>query len=146
MLGLAREVATAYDLPLVPPAAGGNVRLAEVATGRSDRVAVSIDDEERCPRYAAAVADVRVAPSPAWLAGRLQAAGIRPISNIVDVTNYVMFECGQPLHAYDLPKLAQALGLAAADLRLSRRSLRHARKNLRNSVARSQANTRRRRA
>ena len=108
VLGLAREVATAYDLPLIPPAASPNARLAQVPTGASDRVSVSIDDEELCPRYAAAVADVRVAPSPAWLARRLQAAGIRPISNIVDITNYVNIELGQPMHAFDLPRLAGA--------------------------------------
>ena len=108
VLGLAREVATAYDLPLIPPAASPNARLAKIPTGPSDRVSVSIDDEELCPRYAAAVADVRVAPSPAWLARRLQAAGIRPISNIVDITNYVNIELGQPMHAFDLPRLAGA--------------------------------------
>jgi len=108
VLGLAREVATAYDLPLITPAASPNARLAQVPTGASNRVSVSIDDEELCPRYAAAVADVRVAPSPAWLARRLQAAGIRPISNIVDITNYVNIELGQPMHAFDLPRLAGA--------------------------------------
>jgi phenylalanyl-tRNA synthetase beta chain len=108
VLGLAREVATGYDLPLIPPAASPNARLAQVPTGASDRVSVSIDDEELCPRYAAAVADVRVAPSPAWLARRLQAAGIRPISNIVDITNYVNIELGQPMHAFDISRLAGA--------------------------------------
>ena len=67
-----------------------------------------IDEEELCPRFAAAVANVRIGRSPAWLAARLQAAGVRPISNIVDITNYVNLELGQPMHAYDLARLAGA--------------------------------------
>ena len=67
---------------------------------------VVIEDNEKCPRYAAAVADVGVGPSPAWLAARLEAAGVRPINNIVDITNYVMLELGQPLHAFDYTMLA----------------------------------------
>ncbi len=110
VLGLAREVATAYDLPLTLPStgAGARVALASVPSGSSDRVTVAIDDPELCPRYAAAVADVRVGPSPAWLAARLHAAGIRPISSIVDITNYVNLELGQPMHAFDLARLAGA--------------------------------------
>jgi phenylalanyl-tRNA synthetase beta chain len=108
VLGLAREVSTAYDLPLLPPAADpqAKTRLAAVPAGSSDRITVSIDDEELCPRYAAAVADVRVGPSPSWLAARLHGAGVRPISNIVDITNYVNLELGQPMHAFDLARLA----------------------------------------
>jgi phenylalanyl-tRNA synthetase beta chain len=110
VIGLAREVATAYNLPLAPPSASpqARVRLAELATGISDRVTVSIDDDEWCPRFAAATADVKMGSSPAWMAGRLQAAGVRPISNIVDITNYVNIELGQPMHAYDLARLAGA--------------------------------------
>jgi phenylalanyl-tRNA synthetase beta chain len=110
VLGLAREVATAYDLPLTPPSAEPNarVRLATVPTGASDRLAVTIEDEELCPRYAAAVAEATIEPSPAWLADRLQAAGVRPISTIVDITNYVNLEIGQPMHAFDLARLAGA--------------------------------------
>ena len=110
VLGLAREVATAFDLPLTLPAADphANTRLAALQTGASDRVTVSIDDEELCPRYAAVVADVRLGPSPAWLAARLQAAGVRPINNIVDITNYVNLELGQPMHAFDLARMAGA--------------------------------------
>jgi phenylalanyl-tRNA synthetase beta chain len=108
VLGLAREVATAYNLPLVPPAAepGAAVRLAAIVSGSSDRIAVTIEDPELCPRYAAAVADVQIAPSPAWMAARLHAAGVRPISNIVDITNYVNIEIGQPMHAFDRARLA----------------------------------------
>src|SRR6267142_1056753 len=110
VLGLAREVATAYDLPITPPSteAGARVRLAALPVGTSDRVAVTIEDEELCPRYAASVADVTIGPSPAWLAARLQAAGVRPISTIVDITNYVNLEIGQPMHAFDLARLAGA--------------------------------------
>ncbi len=67
---------------------------------------MAIEDDELCPRYAALVADVRIGPSPDWMTRRLQAAGVRPISNIVDVTNYVNIELGQPMHAFDLARLA----------------------------------------
>jgi phenylalanyl-tRNA synthetase beta chain len=110
VLGLAREVATAFDLPLVLPAtaAGAAVRLASVPTGTSDRLKVMIDDADLCPRFAAALAEVTVGLSPAWMAARLQAAGVRPISSIVDITNYVNLERGQPMHAYDLSRVAGA--------------------------------------
>jgi phenylalanyl-tRNA synthetase beta chain len=110
VLGLAREVATAYDLPIAPPSSdvGARVRLSTLPAGTSDRIAVSIDDDELCPRYAAAVADIRATSSPNWMAARLQAAGVRPISPIVDITNYVNLEIGQPMHAFDHAKLAGA--------------------------------------
>jgi phenylalanyl-tRNA synthetase beta chain len=110
VIGFAREVATAYDLPMRAPsaAAGAPIALAAIAAGESDRLRVTIDDPDLCPRYAAAVADVTIGPSPAWMASRLQAAGIRPINTIVDVTNYVNVELGQPMHAFDLAKLAGA--------------------------------------
>jgi phenylalanyl-tRNA synthetase beta chain len=111
VLGLAREVATIYDLPLTLPAAlsappDPSSGLTASSTGSAPHLTVRIDDSELCPRYAAAVADVAVAASPGWLVGRLQAAGIRPISSIVDVTNYVLMELGHPTHAFDLDKLA----------------------------------------
>jgi phenylalanyl-tRNA synthetase beta chain len=108
VVGLAREVATLYDRPLTLPssAPGSKLMLSDVSTGRSPRLSVAIDDAELCPRYAAAVADVTVGPSPSWMTARLQAAGIRPISSIVDVSNYVLIELGHPTHAFDLATLA----------------------------------------
>jgi phenylalanyl-tRNA synthetase beta chain len=110
VIGLAREVATAYDLPLRTPSAeaGAAIPLASVPPGDSDRLRVVVEDADLCPRYAAAVADVTMGPSPAWLASRLQAAGVRPISAIVDITNYVNIELGQPMHAFDLQRLSRA--------------------------------------
>src|SRR3954466_1581436 len=110
VLGLAREVATAFDRPLTLPSADRNARvhLAPVPTGASSRLTVTIEDDELCPRYAAAIAEVTMGPSPAWMAARLEAAGVRPISSIVDITNYVNLELGQPMHAFDLARLAGA--------------------------------------
>ncbi len=105
VIGLAREVATAYNVPLTPAQATAG---ATVPSGESDRIHVTIEDAELCPRYAAAVADIVGAGvhTPPWMSARLQAAGVRPISPIVDVTNYVLLELGQPMHAFDLDKLA----------------------------------------
>ena len=105
--GLAREIATAYQLPFraggaIPGASGAHRPL---PLGESDRLKVSIDDGVLCPRYAAAVADIVPVSSPAWMTSRLQAAGIRPISPIVDITNYVLIETGQPMHAFDLASI-----------------------------------------
>jgi phenylalanyl-tRNA synthetase beta chain len=102
VVGVAREVAALTGAPLrVPEPAPpqGPVPAAQL-------VAVTIEAPDLCPRYAAAVVqDVRVGPSPLWLQRRLHRAGMRPISNVVDVTNYVMLELGQPLHAFDGAKL-----------------------------------------
>ena len=110
VLGLAREVATAYGRKMTPPSASpeARVQLKMIPTGASDRVNVVIEDDELCPRYAAAVADLAGAASPAWMTERLQASGVRPISPIVDITNYVLLEIGQPMHAFDLAALAGA--------------------------------------
>src|SRR5438876_12043052 len=110
VLGLAREVATAYDRPLTLPSAasGAKIALEPTPAGESDRLAVTLEDADLCPRYAAAVADVTPAASPAWLTSRLHAVGVRPISAIVDITNYVLLELGHPTHAFDLAKLAGA--------------------------------------
>jgi len=69
-------------------------------------IPVTIEDADLCPRYCAQVFDVKLGPSPEWLTRRLEAAGVRSINNIVDVTNYVMLEIGQPMHAFDLERLA----------------------------------------
>src|SRR5437773_1776923 len=110
VLGLAREVATAYDRPITLPSdePGAKIALKPIAINSSDRLGVRIEDEDLCPRYAAAVAEVKIGPAPSWMAKRLHAAGVRPISTIVDITNYVNLEIGQPMHAFDLAKLAGA--------------------------------------
>jgi phenylalanyl-tRNA synthetase beta chain len=100
--GLAREIAALYDLPLA--AMPGGQSLGQVP---SDRVAVEIEDFEGCPRYIGRLfRDVSIGPSPVWLKARLLAAGVRSISNVVDVTNYVMLALGSPLHAFDYDTLA----------------------------------------
>jgi phenylalanyl-tRNA synthetase beta chain len=98
MIGIAREIATAYGRPMK---AGTEVP----ALRPSAELPVTIEDPGLCPRYAAALADVTVGPSPQWLQDRLTACGIRSISNVVDITNYVLLELGQPMHAFDLAKL-----------------------------------------
>ena len=108
VIGIAREIATAYQLPLKNNAADGN---SPAEAGRSTEGAgganVTIEAPDLCGRYVAAVADVTVGPSPKWLQDRLTMCGVRPISNIVDITNYVMLETGQPMHAFDLAKMRQ---------------------------------------
>ncbi|HVC21043.1 MAG TPA: phenylalanine--tRNA ligase subunit beta [Vicinamibacterales bacterium] len=105
LLGMAREAGTAYDRPLRPLGEAPGLDRMALPAGESDAVSVTLDAPDLCPRYAAAAADVRVGPSPAWLALRLEAAGVRPISNVVDITNYVLLELGHPTHAFDLDRL-----------------------------------------
>jgi phenylalanyl-tRNA synthetase beta chain len=101
--GLARELAVATGAPLTPPPNGPREEDEPTAAVAE----VAIEDGHGCPRYVARVVrGVRVGPSPAWLAARLEAIGLRPINNVVDVTNYVLWELGQPLHAFDLASLA----------------------------------------
>jgi phenylalanyl-tRNA synthetase beta chain len=104
-LGIAREAATIW---------GGPLRLPEMLrqdAARAEDVAaamaldVHLEDATLCPRYCAQVFEVTPGPSPRWLKERLEAAGVRPISSVVDVTNYVMLELGQPMHAFDLDRL-----------------------------------------
>jgi phenylalanyl-tRNA synthetase beta chain len=100
--GLAREIAAATDQALAAEPAR---RLeATVATGGS--FPVTVEDPDGCPRYMAQVIrGVKIGPSPAWLAERIERAGMRPVNNVVDVTNYVLLELGHPLHAFDLARL-----------------------------------------
>jgi phenylalanyl-tRNA synthetase beta chain len=104
--GIAREVATAYGLQVRRPVAGGSpLALTSLKSVDQADIDIVIENKELCPRYAGAVADVTVGPSPDWMQARLRAAGVRPISNIVDVTNYVLLELGQPMHAFDVTRL-----------------------------------------
>jgi len=76
------------------------------ATAATQRTSVTIDDKDLCPRYVGGIIErVKVGPSPEWMQRRLRLVGVRAISNIVDITNYVMMEWGQPLHAFDYDKL-----------------------------------------
>ena len=108
--GLAREIAALYDLPLA--AMSGDCRR---DTSRRGRVEIEIDDFDGCPRYIGRLfEDVTIGPSPVWLRARLHAAGMRPISNVVDVTNYVMLALGNPLHAFDFDDARAAAGSSSA--------------------------------
>ena len=99
--GIAREIAALYELELAPMPGVDPERV------EHEPVDVRIEDYEGCPVYVGRLfRDVRIGPSPAWLKARLTAAGMRPISNVVDVTNYVMLALGNPLHAFDHAKLA----------------------------------------
>jgi phenylalanyl-tRNA synthetase beta chain len=98
--GLAREIAALYELELRP----ATERLGALP---SEPVAIAIEDYDGCPRYVGRVfEEVTIGPSPVWLRARIDAAGMRPISNVVDVTNFVMLALGNPLHAFDLTTLA----------------------------------------
>ncbi len=98
VLGVARELSAAYRVPLAEP----NPSSLIPHPSSLNPTLVTIDAPDLCPRYAARIIrNVKIGPSPAWMQARLEAAGMRPISNIVDVTNYVMLETGQPLHAFD---------------------------------------------
>jgi phenylalanyl-tRNA synthetase beta chain len=103
VMGLAREVATAFNIPYAPTHVTNG---AVVPTGANDRLKIALEDEQLGPEYVGAVMDITSVPTPEWIKLRLQAAGVRPISAIVDITNYVMIERGHPMHAFDLAKLA----------------------------------------
>jgi phenylalanyl-tRNA synthetase beta chain len=104
MLGIAWEVAAQTRVKVKEPERIYNEMGAQNA---SQKTSVTIEDKDLCPRYLAGIVErVKVGPSPAWMQERLTAAGMRPINNIVDITNYVMLEMGQPLHAFDLRKLS----------------------------------------
>lgn len=113
VLGLAREVAAEFNLPLNLP----DTRLTEEGPECADAVSIAIDEPDLCPLYQARIIQgIRIAPSPVWLKRRLLAVGQRPINNVVDVTNYILMEWGQPLHAFDLAGLAgPAIRVARAE-------------------------------
>ncbi|MBE6583988.1 MAG: phenylalanine--tRNA ligase subunit beta [Ruminococcaceae bacterium] len=104
VIGLARETAISFDKPLSIPAPV--VKDANDGDKIDNYLSVKISDADLCYRYSAKVVkNVKIAPSPLWLRMRLRAAGVRPINNIVDITNYVMLEYGQPMHAFDYAML-----------------------------------------
>ena len=103
VIGIAREAAATFGKEFHPPVV--------TATGNNedvnDYIKVSVKDSELCPRYCARVVkNIKIGPSPKWMQRRLASVGIRPINNLVDITNYVMEEYGQPMHAYDLDTIA----------------------------------------
>ncbi len=103
VMGIARELAAAGLASLLPP------EIVSLPQEPASKAAVSLADSELCPRYAGQILEgLSVGPSPDWLAKRLELAGIRSISNVVDVTNYVLLELGQPLHAFDLTRIDPA--------------------------------------
>jgi len=128
-LGVAREIATARRVALRPPMAGCAPRAGESASTvpesdppaseltsiiaecdppASDLTSVTIEDFDGCPRYAARlVRGIKVAPSPPWLAALIEAIGLRPLNNVADITNFVLWELGHPLHAFDFDKLGE---------------------------------------
>ncbi len=104
-LGIAREVAVLENSAVRLP----HARLENLQGRTRDFVSIEVQDADLCPRYAArVVCGVRVAPSPAWLVARLEGIGQRAINNVTDITNYVLQEQGQPLHAFDLAKLSES--------------------------------------
>ena len=103
VLGIARESAATFQKKFCPPI----VEVKENDEKASDYVKVTVEDPELCPRYCARVVkNVKIGPSPKWMQRCLASNGIRPINNLVDITNYVMEEFGQPMHAYDLDTIA----------------------------------------
>ncbi len=104
IIGIAREVAAYQGSPLKRP----NIERLEAPGDIKDHTSVLVEAPDHCPRYAARlIFDVTVAPSPFWLQDRLMSIGLRPINNLVDITNFVMMETGQPLHAFDFDNLAE---------------------------------------
>ncbi len=103
VIGIAREAAATFRKPFKAP----EVKAVGSTGNVNDDISVEVKDNELCPRYCAKVVkNVKIAPSPEWMQRRLSACGIRPINNLVDITNYVMEEFGQPMHAYDLSTIA----------------------------------------
>ena len=103
VIGIAREAAATFRKPFYPP----EVKVQSNSEKVEDYISVEVQDMDLCPRYCARVCkNIKIGPSPKWMQRRLAASGIRPINNLVDITNYVMEEYGQPMHAYDLDTIA----------------------------------------
>ena len=103
ILGIAREAAATFRKPFIPPVVEAKGNEEDV----NQYISVEIKDRDLCTRFCARVCkNIKIAPSPEWMQRRLAACGIRPINNLVDITNYVMMEYGQPMHAYDLKNVA----------------------------------------
>lgn len=103
VIGIAREAAATFDKEFVPPVVAKTGNDEDV----NDYIQVEVQNETLCPRYCARVVkNIKIGPSPKWMQRRLASVGIRPINNLVDITNYVMEEYGQPMHAYDLSTIA----------------------------------------
>ena len=104
IIGVAREVSALINRPLRLP------KISKKDKKKKGIIKVEIKDRKGCPRYTGRVIrNVRIKPSPSWLKERLKSMGIKPINNIADITNYILFETGQPLHAFDLDKLVSRL-------------------------------------
>lgn len=103
VIGIAREAAATFGKKFIPPV----IEVKETDEKTSDYISVEVEDKDLCPRYVARVVkNIKIGPSPKWMQRRLAACGIRPINNLVDITNYVMEEFAQPMHAYDLNHVA----------------------------------------
>lgn len=103
VIGIAREAAATFGKKFIPPV----IEVKENDEKTSDYIRVEVEDKDLCPRYVARVVkNIKIGPSPKWMQRRLAACGIRPINNLVDITNYVMEEFAQPMHAYDLNHVA----------------------------------------
>ena len=104
VIGVAREIAALQNSPLKYP----DFKLADKSNKISKLTSIKIEAPDHCPRYVARLLeDIKIKPSPFWLQERLLSVGLRPINNIVDVTNFVLMETGQPLHAFDFDRLAE---------------------------------------
>lgn len=102
IIGLARETAATFNKKFTIP----EVKFSQNSENIADTISVDVLDKDKCQRYCARmVKNVKIAPSPSWMQERLRACGVRPINNIVDITNYVLLEYGQPMHAFDLRDL-----------------------------------------
>ncbi len=104
MIGIAREVAALLGTRITYP----NVNLVESNLPIEELASITVEAQEKCPRYSARLLqNIEIGPSPQWIQQKLRAAGMRPINNVVDITNFVMLETGQPLHAFDYDQLAE---------------------------------------